>query len=97
MCEPKLIHMVVAKHILRYVRGTIAYGLTYTSSGGVLLHGYIDLVWMGSTVDQKSTFGYCFSLGSVMISWFSRKQDSLAKSTAKAEYIAGSIASREAV
>jgi hypothetical protein len=73
MCEPKHIHMVVVKHILRYVRGTIAYGLRYTSSGGVMLDGCTDSDWMGSTVDQKSTSGYCFSLGSAMISWSSRK------------------------
>jgi hypothetical protein len=36
MCEPKLIHMIAVKHILRYVRGTIAYGLRYTPSGGVM-------------------------------------------------------------
>jgi hypothetical protein len=63
MCEPKHIHMVVVKHILRYVQGTIAYGLRYTSSGGVMLHGYTDSDWMGSTVDRKSFFGFCFSLG----------------------------------
>jgi hypothetical protein len=52
---------------------------------------------MGSTVDQKSTSGYCFSLGSAMISWSSRKQGSVAQSTAEAEYIAASAAGREAV
>jgi hypothetical protein len=51
MCEPKHIHMVVAKHILKYVRETIAYGLIYTSSEGVILHGYTDSDWMGSTMD----------------------------------------------
>jgi hypothetical protein len=56
MCEPKRIHMVAVKHILRYVRGTIAYGLRYTSSGGVMLHGFTDSDWMGSAVDRKSTF-----------------------------------------
>jgi hypothetical protein len=80
MCEPKHIHMVVVKHILRYVRGTIAYGLRYTSSGGVMLHGYTDSDWMGSTMDRKSTSGYCFILGSTMISWSSRKQGSIAQS-----------------
>jgi hypothetical protein len=94
MCEPKHIHMVVVKHILRYVRGTIAFGLRYTSSGGVMLHGYTDSDWIGSTVDRKSTFGYCFSLGSVMISWSSRKQGSIAQSTAEAEYIVASSARR---
>jgi hypothetical protein len=39
-----------------------------------MLHGYTNSDWMGSTVDQKSTFGYSFSLGSVMISWSRRKQ-----------------------
>ena len=46
MCESKHIHMVAVKHILRYVRGTIGYGLRYTSSGGVMLHGYTDSDWM---------------------------------------------------
>jgi hypothetical protein len=97
MCELKDIHMVVVKHVLKYVRGTIAYGLRYTSSGGVMLHGFTDSDWMGSTVDRKSTSGYCFSLGSSMISWSSRKQSSIAQSTSKAEYIAASVASREAM
>jgi hypothetical protein len=48
-------------------------------------------------VDRKSTSGYCFSLGSAMISWSSRKQGSIAQSTAKTEYIAASDASKEAV
>jgi hypothetical protein len=77
MCEPKHIHMVVVKHILIYVRGTIAYGLIYTLSGGVMLHGFTDSDWMGSTVDQNNTSGYCFSLGSAMISWSNRKQGSI--------------------
>jgi hypothetical protein len=97
MGEPKHIHIVAVKHILRYVRGIIAYGLRYTSSGGVMLHGYTDSDWMGSTVDWKSTFGYCFSLGSTMISWSSRKHGSIAQSIAEVEYIAASAANREAV
>jgi hypothetical protein len=95
ICESKHIHLVAVKHILRYVRETIAYGLIYTSSGGVMLYRFTDLDWMGSTVDWKSTFGYCFSLGSSMISWSSRKHGSIAQSTTEAEYIAASVASRE--
>jgi hypothetical protein len=97
MCEPKHIHMVVVKHVLRYVRGTIAYGLRFTSSGGVMLHGFTNSDWMGSTVDRKRTSGYCFSLGSTMISWSSRKHGPIAQSTVEAEYIVASAASREAV
>jgi hypothetical protein len=97
MSEPRHRHWIAAKHVLRYLRGSIAYGLRYTSSGGVLLHGYADSDWAGSSVDRKSTSGYCFSLDSTMISWSSKKQGSIAQSTAEAEYIAASNASREAV
>jgi hypothetical protein len=94
MCEPKHIQMVVGKHILIYVRGTIPYGLRYTSSGGVMLHGYTDSDWMGCTVDRKSTSRYCFSMGSTTISWSNRKQGSIAQTTAEVEYI---VARREVV
>jgi hypothetical protein len=89
--------MVAVEHILRYVQRTIAYGLRYTSSEGVMLHGFTDSDWMGSVVDRKGTSGYCFSLVSAMISWTSRKQGSVDQSTAEAEYIVASAASREAV
>ena len=97
MSNPKHIHLVAAKHILRYVRGTITYGLRYTSSIGVLLSGYLDSDWASSAVDRKSTSGYCFSMGSTMISWSNRKQGSIAQSTAEAEYITASDVCKEAV
>jgi hypothetical protein len=43
MTKPRQRHWVAAKHILRYLRGTITYGLRYTSSGGLFLHGYADV------------------------------------------------------
>jgi hypothetical protein len=58
---------------------------------------YTDSDWMGSIMDRKSTSGYCFNLGSAMISWSRRKQGSIAQTTAKAEYITASATSREAV
>jgi hypothetical protein len=73
MTEPRQRHWVAAKHILRYLRGTITYDLRYTSSGGLFLYGYAYVDWAGSPMDRKSTFRYCFSLGSVIISWSSRK------------------------
>jgi hypothetical protein len=62
-----------------------------------MLHGFTHSDWMSSTVDRKSASGYCFSLGSTMFSWSSRKQGSIAQSTVEAEYIVASAASREAV
>ena len=97
MSDPKHIHLVAAKHVLRYVRGTITYGLRYTSSSGVLLSGYLDSDWAGSAVDRKSTSGYCFSMGLAVISWSSKKHGSIAQSTTEAEYIVASDACKEAV
>eukprot|EP00253_Pinus_taeda_P024229 PITA_24229 len=96
MVEPHHSHWIGAKNILRYLRGTITYGLRY-SAEDVRLHGYSEVDWVGIVVDQKSTFGCCFSLGSASISWMSRKQKSVALSTAEAEYIAACMASCEAV
>ena len=68
------------------------YGLKVTSSSG-----YTDSYWIGSTVDQKSTSGPCFSMGSAMISWSSTKQGSIAQSIAEAMYIDASDACKEVV
>ena len=78
-------------------KGILDYGLRYASSGEIKLHGYADLDWGGSAKDRKSTAGCCFILGSGMISWFSRKQTSIALSTEKAEYIGACSACREVV
>ena len=62
-----------------------------------MLHGFFDSDWAGSAQDRKSTYGFCFSLGFAIVSWSSRKQGSVALSTAEAEYVSASDASREAV
>ena len=51
------------------------------------LEGYVDLDWEGSAIDRKRTLRCCFSMGSGVISWFSRKQSCVALSTTKAEYV----------
>ena len=61
------------------------------------LVGYTNLDWEGSVQDQKSTSGCYFSLGFVVISWFSTKQTSVALNLAKTEYIAACMATRESV
>eukprot|EP00253_Pinus_taeda_P022896 PITA_22896 len=96
MVEPHHTHWIGAKNLLRYLHGTITHGLRYTA-GDVRLLRYIDANWVGSVMDRKSTSGCCFSLGSTSISWMSKKQKSVALSTAEAEYIAASMASCEVV
>jgi hypothetical protein len=82
--EPIHEHWMASKHVLRYIRGTINYGLRYTASSDIQLHGFTDSDWVGSAEDRRSTSGMCFSLGSAVISWGRRKHNSVALSTIKA-------------
>ena len=88
---------MAAKHVLRYLKGTINYGLRYAGDCNFGLVGYKDSDWVGSVPDRKSTSGCCFNLGSTVIAWRIRKQTSVALSTTEAEYIAACVASGEAV
>jgi hypothetical protein len=97
LVEPKRVHLVAAKHAMRYLKGTMDYGLSYDGDHDFTLSGYIDANWVGSVADIKGTFRCCFSLGSAMISWQSRKQSSISLSTAEAEYIAACSTSCEAI
>jgi hypothetical protein len=69
LVEPRRVHLVAAKHVMRYLKGTIDYGLSYDGDHDFTLSGYTDADWAGSVSDRKSTSGCCFSLGSTMISW----------------------------
>lgn len=97
MVDLRQVHLVAAKHILRYLKGTIDYGLRYAAGYEFRLVGYTYSDWAGNVTDRKSTSGCCFSLGSTVIAWRSRKQTSVALSTTEAEYIAACSASSEAV
>jgi hypothetical protein len=86
--EPKISHITQVKRILKYVNGTSDYGILFSHGNDSRLIGYCDADWAGSADDRKSTSGACFFLGSNLISWFSKKQNSVSLSTAEAEYIA---------
>ncbi len=88
LVQPRRVHLVAAKHVMRYLKGTIDFGLYYDGSHEYRLYGYTDADWAGSISDRKSTSGRCFCLRSAMSSWFSRKQSSVSLSTVEAEYIA---------
>ena len=91
------VHLIAAKHILRYLKGTIDYGLRYDMDQKFNLQGYVDLDWAGSALNRKSTLGRCFSMGSGVISWFSRKKSYVTLSRAEAEYIIACSTSCEVV
>jgi len=97
MVEPKHVHLIATKHVMRYLKGTIDYGLRYASDREISLQGFTDSDWAGNVLDWKSTSRCCFSMGSTMISWFSRKQTSVGLSITEAEYIAACSSCSEAV
>ncbi|VVA38603.1 PREDICTED: ribonuclease H domain-containing, partial [Prunus dulcis] len=76
MTAPTDIHMTLVKRILRYVQGTLSYGLTFTSGSSVLV-GYSDADWAGDPNTRRSTTGYVVFLGQNPISWSSHKQSSV--------------------
>jgi hypothetical protein len=81
LVEPRRVHLVVAKHVMNYLKGTLYFGLSYNGDHDFILSGYTDSDWDGSVSDRKITSGCCFSLGSAMISWQTRKQSSISLST----------------
>ena len=84
MIQPRQTHWIVVKHVLRYLRGIIGHGLRYNSSIDMRLQGYFDFDWAWSTMDRKKTYKCCFTLGSSMVSWCSRKQTYVALSIKEA-------------
>jgi len=73
---------------LQDLQGTQHYGLWYPRDTDLTLHAYTDADWARSVDDRKSTSGGAFFMGSRLVSWFSKKQSSIALSTAEAEYVA---------
>ena len=87
LVEPRHVHLVVPKHVMRYLKGTLYCGLSYDGDHDFTLSGYADVDWAGSVSNRKITSRCCFNLGSTMISWKSRKKYSISLSTSEAEYI----------
>jgi RAB protein geranylgeranyltransferase component A len=74
-------HRQAVKRIFRYLRHTPDFGLSYSASSPLALHGFSDADLVGCRLDMKSTFGTCQFLGSSLVSWSSRKQSSVAQTT----------------
>ncbi|KAI5353004.1 hypothetical protein L3X38_005896 [Prunus dulcis] len=97
MHGPTKKHMGTAKRVLRYIQGTLDFGIAYEKGKEAMLVGYCDSDWSGCEDDMRSTSGYAFHLGSGVFSWASVKQSSVALSTAEAEYVSAAEATAQAV
>ncbi|KAK8674550.1 hypothetical protein V6N13_032660 [Hibiscus sabdariffa] len=82
--NPKESHLKAIKRIFRYLQDTPSLGLWYPRDSTFDLHAYSDADYGGCKIDRKSTSGTCQFLGNMLISWFSKKQNSVALSTTEA-------------
>uniref|UniRef100_A0A2N9H369 CCHC-type domain-containing protein n=1 Tax=Fagus sylvatica TaxID=28930 RepID=A0A2N9H369_FAGSY len=94
MNAPTDIHLIAAKRILRYIRGTIDHGLFYTP-GPISLSAFSDADWAGDPNDRRSTSGLLVFLGNNPITWSAKKQLTVSRSSTEAEYRALASASAE--
>ncbi|KAL9227804.1 hypothetical protein vseg_003454 [Gypsophila vaccaria] len=86
MHDPREPQLQFLKRILRYIKGTIDYGLTITKSLSSMLTAYNDADWAGCSDSRHSTSGYCVFLGDNIVSWSSKHQATVSPSSAEAEY-----------
>ncbi|GJT56475.1 ribonuclease H-like domain-containing protein [Tanacetum coccineum] len=86
MHDPREPHLAALKRILRYVQGTLDLGLHLYASSTTSLVGYTDADWAGCPSTRRSTSGYCVFLGDNLLSWSAKRQHTLSRSSAEAEY-----------
>lgn len=86
MHSPREGHWNLVKRILRYLRGTIDSGLHISSSPVTDIRAYSDADWAGCPDTRRSTSGYCVYIGDSLVSWSSKRQPTVSRSSAEAEY-----------
>jgi hypothetical protein len=95
MSKPKKPHLDAVRHILRYVKGTINFGILYKKTKECQMLCYCDADYAGDYGTRRSTTGYSFSLGSGAISWCSKRQPTVALSSTEAEYRSAAMAAQK--
>ena len=86
MHDPRETHLVAAKRILRYLQGTLSHGLVIPRTAPTQLRVYTDADWAGCPDTRRSTSGYAVFLGGSLVSWSSKRQPTVSRSSAEAEY-----------
>jgi hypothetical protein len=97
MVKPVELFWKAGKHLLRYMKGTYEYGLWYKQMNEVMLHGFIDADWVGNPMDRGSTSGGIFSIRSIVVSCYRRKQRSMELSSVEEEYMETSQATSDTI
>ena len=88
MHDPREPHLALIKRLLRYVKGTLDYRLHLRASSASSLTAYSDADWAGCSDTRRSTSGFYVYLGHNLVSWSSKRQTTVSRSSAEAEYCA---------
>lgn len=97
MQKPTKSHLELINQILKYLKMAPGRGILMKNNGNVDIIGYADADWAGNPVDRKSTSGFCMFVGGNLVTWKSKKQTAVARSSAEAEYRAMASATSEIV
>ena len=96
--KPSEADWITVKHVMKYLKGSINQKLMYNKADGIEISGFSDSDW-ASSHDRRSTTGYCFIMNSqsAVVSWKSKKQQTVALSSCEAEYMAITAATQESM
>ncbi|XP_034680533.1 uncharacterized mitochondrial protein AtMg00810-like [Vitis riparia] len=86
MQEPRKPHLDVVHHLLRYLKGALGQGLYFPAKGNMLLRGFCNADWARCSITRRSMTGYCIFLGGALISWKTKKQTTVSRSSTESEY-----------
>ena len=86
MNSPRTSHWNAVMHILSYLKKAPGRGILYKNSGHCRVKGFSDADWTGCPMDRRSTSGYCVFVGGNLVSWKSKKQAVVSRSSAESEY-----------